>query len=235
MEKPCLQCGTIIKKKQNCSIYSWFNRVKYCSMKCLNEYRRGKPSASPETTFKKGHISVVPYESRRRGEQNYMWKGGQIKKKCLICKSAFSVDSYRKNAKTCSLICNRKYRQSNEFRNRLSKIQRSLTPKIFVSTRKLRSLLRRCSIYNRWRNKVFARDNYTCRVCGIRGGKLHADHIRPFIIIMFENNVNTYEDAVKCKKLWNIRNGRTLCKPCHYKTDTFGAKVYKTFTNLLNH
>lgn len=29
-------------------------------------------------------------------------------------------------------------------------------------------------------NNVFERDNYTCTYCGIKGGKLEADHIIPF-------------------------------------------------------
>jgi len=30
-----------------------------------------------------------------------------------------------------------------------------------------------------WREKVFKRDNYTCQVCGKKGGYLIADHIKP--------------------------------------------------------
>lgn len=57
--------------------------------------------------------------------------------------------------------------------------------------------------YKEWRNKVFERDNYTCQNCKIRGGKLEADHIKPFC---------------KYKELrLIINNGRTLCKECHKK------------------
>lgn len=182
-------------------------------------------------TFKKGQIVFVPPESRKYGKDNNLWKGGPIWKKCLICKTKFNLRDFsikqRNKMKCCSRKCSTKYRQSNEFRDRLSKIQRSLIPQIFITTRKLRSLLRRCSVYNRWRTRVFKRDDYTCLICGIRGGKLHADHIKPFLKVMLENNINTYEDAVRCKKLWGIKNGRTLCKSCHYKTDTFGSKVHR--------
>lgn len=224
--KVCFNCNNIFYKQYYRSVDDWESRAKFCSTQCHNKYRKGKPSCSPSTTFKKGQINFVPYESRRRGKDNNKWKGGQLKKKCFICKSVFLVDRYRKDAKTCSIKCFRQYQNTNEFRNKLSEIVRSKIPQIFVSTRKLRSLLRRCSLYNRWRNKVFKRDNYTCQMCDIRGGKLHADHIRPFLKVMLENNINTYKDAVKCKKLWSIKNGRTLCKSCHYKTDTFGSKVH---------
>src|SRR5262249_39131272 len=34
--------------------------------------------------------------------------------------------------------------------------------------------------YKEWRKKVFERDNYTCVACHLRGGELHADHIKPW-------------------------------------------------------
>lgn len=61
--------------------------------------------------------------------------------------------------------------------------------------------------YRRWRAAVFSRDNYTCQLCGIRGVKLHADHILPFSLFP--------------SKRTDINNGRTLCVPCHKKTDTY--------------
>lgn len=71
--------------------------------------------------------------------------------------------------------------------------------------------------YINWRKQVFERDNYTCQFCGIRGGKLNADHIIPYA-------------ADKTKAL-DLNNGRTLCIPCHKKTDTWGHKVHKYIEN----
>ena len=34
--------------------------------------------------------------------------------------------------------------------------------------------------YRLWRESVFKRDNFICKFCGKRGGKLHADHIKAF-------------------------------------------------------
>jgi hypothetical protein len=72
--------------------------------------------------------------------------------------------------------------------------------------------------YKLWREAVFARDNWTCIHCGIRSCKgvqaiLHADHIKPF----------AYYPELR----FDINNGRTLCKPCHLKTDTYGPKCKK--------
>ncbi len=57
--------------------------------------------------------------------------------------------------------------------------------------------------YNKWRNKVFERDDYTCQDCGQRGGELQAHHKKSW---------------VKYPKLrYIVSNGKTLCKKCHKK------------------
>lgn len=61
-----------------------------------------------------------------------------------------------------------------------------------------------------WRIAVFERDDYTCQVCGDRGGNKHADHIKPF--------------ALFPELRFDVSNGRTLCIPCHRH---HGALVFK--------
>jgi len=72
--------------------------------------------------------------------------------------------------------------------------------------------------YKEFRRAVLKRDNYTCQICGARTklGKrilIQIDHIKPFSLFP--------------ELRMDMNNVRTLCKPCHYKTDTFGAKVYR--------
>ena len=80
----------------------------------------------------------------------------------------------------------------------------------------MNKIIRHCDLYNLWRVSVFMRDNYVCQNCKKRGSEtLHADHIKLFSSIMKENSIFSYEDAVNCKELWDLDNGRTLCFPCH--------------------
>jgi hypothetical protein len=65
--------------------------------------------------------------------------------------------------------------------------------------------------YKLWRKAVFERDNFTCIWCGRKGGRLQADHIKPF--------------ALFPELRFAIDNGRTLCEECHKKTDTYGGKI----------
>ena len=51
--------------------------------------------------------------------------------------------------------------------------------------------------------KVFERDNYTCQICGEKGGNLQVDHIQ------------SWAEYVKLR--FSIENCRTVCVKCHYK------------------
>jgi len=70
--------------------------------------------------------------------------------------------------------------------------------------------LRHSLKYKLWREGVFERDDYTCQICGQRGGRLNADHIKMF--------------AYYPKLRFELSNGRTLCESCHKLTDTYLVK-----------
>jgi 5-methylcytosine-specific restriction endonuclease McrA len=65
-----------------------------------------------------------------------------------------------------------------------------------------------------WRKKCKSRDENQCSECASTE-RLEVDHIKPFSQIMYENNIKTFAEALDCLELWNIENGRTLCRRCH--------------------
>ena len=38
-------------------------------------------------------------------------------------------------------------------------------------------------------------------------------------------HIKSVDDARKCDELWDTNNGRTLCRDCHRKTDTYGYLI----------
>jgi len=88
------------------------------------------------------------------------------------------------------------------------------------------SQVRTCNEYCIWRNTVYERDKYSCKICGVTiSGKMNVDHIVPLSFMMKKFNIKTLEEAKNCKEIWDIANGRTLCVICHKKTDTYGIKA----------
>lgn len=63
--------------------------------------------------------------------------------------------------------------------------------------------------YYGFRKLILERDGYKCVQCGATES-LEVDHIKSF----------THYPELR----YEPSNGRTLCRPCHKKTDTYGAK-----------
>lgn len=155
----------------------------------------------------------------------------QVEKICFTCGNSFWVRKYRAtSAKVCSHSCRSGLLQANPPKkgvkgrpawNLGKKLHYDVWNKGLKGIRAgaeshlwkggitpLRQKIRSTFEYRQWRKAVFERDNYTCVFCKIRGGWLEADHIKPF--------------AIYPELRLNIENGRTLCKPCHKTTDTYG-------------
>ena len=72
--------------------------------------------------------------------------------------------------------------------------------------------------YKFWRESVFLKDDYTCKKCNSRGGKIQAHHIFPF---------SCYVDL-----RYTVSNGITLCKNCHDVTcEGSFHNIYGTYNN----
>lgn len=128
-------------------------------------------------------------------------------------KKRFSKQKKEKGRKPPSML-GKKNPHSEEWKRKVSEAQSGekshrwkggITP--------LNKIIRRSSEFKLWREAVFKRDNWTCVWCLKRGGILHPDHIKPF----------AYYPELR----FAIDNGRTLCKTCHMKTDTWGGNAIK--------
>lgn len=86
---------------------------------------------------------------------------------------------------------------------------------------KLQKSIRASNKYNEWRLSIFKRDNYKCQKCNLNKNKLNVHHIKSFKDIILNYNIKTFKDAVICKELWDVDNGKTLCLDCHKQTDNF--------------
>lgn len=121
-----------------------------------------------------------------------------IEKQCEVCEKKFHSWKNQK-AKFCSRKC---YFDSN---HELLRGVNHWNWKGGVSP--LNQFERKSKKYSRWRRKVFKRDKHTCQKCGQVGGRLEAHHIKSW--------------AENPKLRFIIKNGLTLCKNCHEKTDNY--------------
>ena len=146
-----------------------------------------------------------------------MWniKTGNCSGICNVCSLHMrkpNLGSFRKGRSTwnkggtMSESSKNKYRESMRGKYRIGKFNPAWKGGITPTNTKIRN----SNEYILWRKSVFERDNYNCIWCGQHGGKLHADHIKPFSLFP--------------ELRFAIDNGRTLCKLCHLKTDTWGGR-----------
>lgn len=86
------------------------------------------------------------------------------------------------------------------------------------------NIIRRMEQYDVWKKAVFIRDRFTCQQCGARNGRkrvIEADHIIPLSQLIKDNTIRSIEEAAGCPLLWEIANGRTLCRSCHELTESY--------------
>lgn len=66
-----------------------------------------------------------------------------------------------------------------------------------------------------WMDSTKERDNYKCVKCQ-SVDNLESHHKIELSELLYQNNIKSTDEARLCKKLWDIENGITLCRKCHY-------------------
>jgi hypothetical protein len=173
----------------------------------MSEAHRGKPG---HLAWNRGKRNVYSLEYRKKISDGLRGKPGGMLGKHHSLEVRRRMSAAKKGR-----------RFSEAFKRRMSEIRRGFTgPKSGNwkgGITPLVLLIRHCFEYRQWRSDIFTRDEFTCVLCGKRGGgTLHADHFpKTFTAIFHENGIKTIEDALRCQEFWNINNGRTLCEKCH--------------------
>jgi 5-methylcytosine-specific restriction endonuclease McrA len=123
--------------------------------------------------------------------------GNSLFLECEQCGAVKTLKFAEIGARCCSAECAAKYKDKGKTSEQVR--------------------LRRSAAYAAWRTAVFVRDDYTCQSCGVRGGRLNADHIKRF--------ADFHELRL------DVANGRTLCEGCHRKTETYGNRPQNAATS----
>ena len=160
-------------------------------------------------------------KGKRLKHANPNWAGGKTKFVCKFCGQKF--EAYKSKSRGLRKYCSKKC--ANNCPIRKMKMRIKLLGKTGEDSKRwqggkseVRHNLASLDEYKQWRADVFKRDNWTCQTCGKRGCYLEAHHIKEVYKLIDEYNIKDSEDAIKCKELWDISNGVTLCKDCHNLT-----------------
>ena len=200
----CEFCQSPFEKPKSCSMKNWWT-TRFCSIKCFRAAANQK-------------------KADERAAEGWV-------KTCGLCGIEYQRKSYHSFAQWnrrnyCSRKCVNVGRRANE--EKIKKLHDSLrgqTAGVFLPGKKhpnwkggkssLALRIRRMKEYRHWYALVRYRDNGICRKCGAKEKPIDVDHIKPFLLILKENNIHSLKEAKECKELWDTTNGQVLCTTCH--------------------
>lgn len=210
LSKTCEICATDFQ------VESYRDKTaRFCSRVCGNRFLANKKIGTHLSEETKKKIGIATSGSR----------GGitVVDRECLTCSIPFFTRlSYVKRGQGCfcSVKCRVQMSKGRKFSlEHLAKISGENANNWQGGKTSENQIIRHRKEYREWRTAVYKRDNYTCQECQQIGGKLNADHIKPF--------------AHYPELRFELSNGRTLCVECHYKTDTFGHKINRVAPQLI--
>ena len=189
--RECTYCNKVVQLP-----FYRLNRFRFCSRQCRHD------SMKESIPWNKGMrgLHLSPLSEFKKGM--IPWNKG-TKHFCLECGKSV----WRKSDRCKECFAKWKF-QINENHPRW---KGGITP----ANKRIRSTVN----WAKWRASVFARDSFTCKECGVRGGFLEPHHIIP---IRSDKN-----------KLFDINNGITLCRPCHQKTIWKESNFVEKYSRLV--
>lgn len=192
--KKCLICDNFFEKSKKLSYLQFSKKETCCKLCWIKSISSNRSPQFGKTSWNKGGTSwskgqKMNIETRLKISKANTGKKRSIESRLKLSKSKIGVKNLNNSGEKCHFW------------------KGGITP--------INAKIRMSTEMRLWRRAVFERDNYTCQICKQYGGKLNADHIKPFSLF--------YELR------YNINNGRTLCVDCHRKTDTYGGKIIKTY------
>jgi hypothetical protein len=247
VDRICEICGKIFKVKPSCLKKG---QAKYCSNKCHGSVIRTGKEVTCLTCSKLLYLNLSKLKNGRGKycSDECRYKNTSVGRQCQSCDKLFRVTLTKVNrgfGKYCSRTCSNNgrttsieiqcetcgqlfYRQPNQIERSGGRFcsrtchNRGLTA--------LDEKIRKCDQYREWHTQCFERDNYTCQKCGdYTSRNLNVHHIKEFMEILKENNIITLQEAQKCKGLWDINNGITVCIDCHTKI----TRLYIQYKKIL--
>lgn len=181
----------------------------------LSEARRGKTNS--EAQKEKQRIALKNrWANGFQGMKGYQWSPEQIK----AMQARLHTPEALKKSKETRL--RNGYRHPIATLKKLSAANRGENnPRWRGGITPTRERIRHSLEYRLWREAVFKRDDFTCKMpgCGIRGGRLNANHIKKFA------------DFPELR--FDVRNGIALCEPCHKKIMWREAEFEPLFISVL--
>ena len=123
---------------------------------------------------------------------------------CVVCGKEYKCQPCQhvlRNRKTCSVAC-RAYLQT-------------VTPmkENYICTENRRARYKK--VQEDWRKDIFSRDNYTCQICGEKGGYIQAHHISTFQYDKMNRTITRTNLCIikKVEKVLKISGGRSKLFP----------------------
>ena len=206
--KKCPNCFQEFSKRKETRIGRFLKQV-YCSNKCWNSVK----------------------------------KSLKLKRNCLVCSKEFFT-SKSQNKKLCSTKCHGEFLRkelkgkqcplSRWSTKNQHKIRGELSHNWKGGVTTLNRAIFKSKEYSEWRTSVFIRDLFKCRMplC-VAEGKVQAHHIKTFSNLLNESKAKTLEEVRNFQPMWDIRNGITLCPPCHSKVTWKEEQFADLFNNIV--